>query len=89
LTSLRILNEEYIKNKNISAEEFEVLKNKYVSIVKLNWIKHIYNYNQIQNENDERVMILNLTNPLVLDVIIKRLELISNNWEQTRREKQK
>lgn len=89
LAALRNLSAEYNKNKDISAEEFEALKNKYVSVVKLNWIKHIYNYNQTQSENDERVVLLNLTNPVVMPVIIKRLEVISDNWEQTRREKQK
>jgi len=65
------------------------LNNKYVSAVKLRWIKHIYSCNDMKNENDDRFKMLNITNPIVMPVIIGRLESTIKNWEITKAEKQK
>jgi len=71
--SLKKLNDEYEKVKPLSDEEFAQLRDKYINNGKINWIKHIYNCNGNAVENDSRYDFLNITNPVVLPVIIDRL----------------
>lgn len=89
LNALQRLKVEHAKNSTMKDHEFIELRDKYVNNTKIKWIKHIYNWNGNSTDKDTRYDFLNLYQPVILDVIINRLEKIKTNWEQTMNDKQK
>jgi histone deacetylase complex regulatory component SIN3 len=94
IKAIKRLNQEYTKLKNTTGEEIDPqvyvsLRDKYVGRTKIKWVKHIYNYTPSSSEYDPRFEFLNMANPVVLPVIITRLEKLAENWESAKKDLQK
>lgn len=94
IKAIKRLNQEYINMKNTTGEEidqqaFVSLRDKLVGKTRIKWVKHIYNYTPSSSEYDPRFEFLNMTNPVVLPVIITRLEKLAENWESAKKDLQK
>lgn len=82
LTALTQLKEACESVPNLSEEEFIRLRNKYLSVSKVKWIKHIYGYTDNSNEKDSKYEFLNVCSFAVLPVIIERFSKIKANWDE-------
>jgi histone deacetylase complex regulatory component SIN3 len=92
--AIKRLNQEYINKKaeigeEIDPEVYISMRDKFVGKTKIKWVKHIYNYTPSSSEYDPRFEFLNMTNPVVLPVIITRLEKLSENWDSVKKDLQK
>jgi histone deacetylase complex regulatory component SIN3 len=92
--AIKRLNQEYINKKAETGEEIDPemyisMRDKFVGKTKIKWVKHIYNYTPSSSEYDPRFEFLNMTNPVVLPVIITRLEKLSENWDSVKKDLQK
>jgi histone deacetylase complex regulatory component SIN3 len=95
INSVKRLQEAYQKKlaesgaDQIPFEEYVALKNKFMSNTKIKWIKHVYNINSSSTTNDHRYEFLNMENPVVIPVILDRLQKLYDSWSSTRRDRQK
>jgi histone deacetylase complex regulatory component SIN3 len=92
--AIKRLNQECIKLKAETGEDLDTdvyisMRDKYVSRTKIKWVKHIYHFTPSSSEYDTRYEFLNMTHPVVLDVIITRLEKLTENWENVKKDLQK
>ena len=89
LNALNRLNDEYLKNTNISHEEFLQLRDKHIDVAKSKWIKYIYSVDGMTNKNDSRYSFLNIDQPPVIQVIVERLKKTLRSYGLCKQERMK
>lgn len=87
IAALIKLREEHEKIGQMPDEDFAKLRDKHVSCAKMKWIKHIYMWAGATVEDDPKYDFISIQKPVVIQVIIDRLQRTKNSWELVKKER--
>jgi len=92
IDALKRLESEYENYKKstdseLSQEAYLEMRGRCVKYTNIRWVKHIYNCSNTTQESDPRYDFLSLNSPVVLPVIIQRLEKLYESWNDSKNEK--